>query len=336
MTIENHKLDNGEELKIDTSSHEYQDGLQAGKEMGLRNDDSVFFARNLEYARQTAFKIQYPALKLLNGGLLPIDTSIPEGAEVDSYQIQDSIGKAKIISSFADDVPLVEITGKEVFNKFRSIGFGYVYSYQDTKADQMRGGVGSSILNRKAMVAREGVDQALEELLAFGDTNFGLKGFFNADFVPQTAVSGATWATKIASNPLLIIEDIDKALEAMDTLTKGMERPDTMLVDNVRFKLLERNYELATYEGKTLLNYIETYKGLKVVSMTQLTSKFVGNSNGFVLYKNDRTKLEGVISSRLHAHAPQVKNLVTTNILSARCGGTRVYYPYSVSINYGI
>jgi len=35
-------------------------------------------------------------------------------------------------------------------------------------------------------------------------------------------------------------------------------------------------------------------------------------------------------------HAPQIKNLATKNILEARCGGTRVFFPYSVSYSYGI
>ncbi len=334
MTIETFKLDNGEELKIDTSSHEYQDSLQAGKEIGLRNDDSVFFARNLEYARQTAFKVQYSQLKLLNGGLLPIDTSIPEGAETDSYEIQDSTGEAKIIANFADDINKVEITGKEVINKIKSIGDSYDYSYQDTKADQMRGGVGSSILNRKAMTAREAIDKKLESMLAFGDTAFGVKGFFNADFVPNTAVSGSAWASKTSAQ---ILDDVKKAIDDQVDLTKGMETPDTMIVDYTNFSLImKKELDTTNYSGMTILKYIEANYGLKIVDMAQIKNKFTGNSNAFILYKNDRTKLEGVIPSRLQAHAPQAKNLVTTNILTARCGGTRVYYPYSVSINYGI
>lgn len=335
MTIETLKLDNGEDFKIDTASNEYQSYINSASQIGItKNDESVFFARNLEFARQTAFKVNYSELKLLNGGLLPIDTSIPAGAEVDSYKIEDAVGTAKVVASYADDIGTVEILGKEVFNKIISIADSYVYSRQDARADQMKGGVGSSTLQRKAEAARRSIDQKLESILAFGEPTFNIKGLFNADGVPQNGVAGGGWAPKTSAQ---ILDDVRKAIDAQVDLTKGMEISDTMILDNTSYSLIKlRELDTTNYSGMTILKYIETNYNLKVVDMAQIKNKFVGNTSGFVLYKNDSQKVQGVMPIRLEAHAPQVHNLVTKNILEARCGGTRVYHPLSVSVTYGI
>ena len=85
------------------------------------------------------------------------------------------------------------------------------------------------------------------------------------------------------------------------------------------------------------MKYIEQEYNLTVDWVQQLKNGFVnGTKSGFVLYNNSEEKIEGVLPIRLMPHAPQVKNLATKNILEARCGGTRVIFPYSVSYNYGI
>jgi len=336
MTIEILKLDNGEDFKVDTASNEYQMKLDIANNIGLRNDDSVFFARNLEYARQQVMTVAYPELKLLNGGLLPLDKSIPMGAETDSYRIEDFTGKAKIIADYADDIGTSELLGEEVINKIHTVGHSYIYSVQDLRRDRMVGGLGNSKLQRKANATRLAIDQKLEDMLSFGDDEFQVKGLFNAPLVPQANISGADWAAKAVANPLLILADIDKAKSDMHILTKGMEKPDTMLVDHIAYDILEKTFiTLTAYEGMTLLAHIEKYKGLKVYSMSQMAGRFTAGASAFVLYKNDPMKVQGILSL-IESHAPQVKNLATVNLFDARCGGTRVFRPYSVSVNKGV
>ena len=114
MTIETFKLDNGEEFKIDTSLPEFKAYERAAEQVGIsKKDDSFFFARNLEFIRQQVFKPKYNELKLLNGGLLPINSAIPEGAETDTYDTLDSAGEATIVADFADDIKTVEVFGAQ-------------------------------------------------------------------------------------------------------------------------------------------------------------------------------------------------------------------------------
>lgn len=342
MTIEIFKLDNGEELKIDTTSHEFKAYERAIEHMGVtRKDESFFGARTLEFIRQQVFKPVYAELKLLNGGLVPINTSIPEGAETDTYEIMDSTGEAKVVADFADDIHTSEVSGASVTNSIKSIAEAYIYSVQDLRRDKMLGSIGRSSVENKALAARRAVDQKIEKMLGFGDLAYGIRGMFNAASVPSAAVaangtgSSTLWSTKTAAN---ILADVEDAINDMDDLTGGNEVPNTMLIDHTNYALIKKKaLDVTFYSGKSILKYIEEEYNLKVVPIQQLKNGFVnGTKSGFVLYNNSQDKLEAVLPIRLMPHAPQVKNLATKNILEARCGGARVFYPYSMSYNYGI
>lgn len=340
MTIETFKLDNGEELKIDTSLPEFKAYERAAEQVGIsKRDDSFFFARNLEYIRQQVFRPTYSELKILNSGLLSINSAIPEGAETDSYDILDSVGEAGVIGDFADDIKTVEVMGSQVTNSIKSIATSYIYSVQDLRRDRMLGQVGRSIVENKALAARRSLDQKIENMLAFGDVAYGIRGMFNAVAVPSTAAaatgsgSTTTWSTKTAAN---ILADVEQAIDDMVDLTKGNEIPNTLLVDATNYHLIKKKaLDTTFYSGKSILNYIEEEYNLKVEWVQQLKNSFSGNS-GFVLYNNAQDKLEGVLPIRMMPHSPQVKNLATKNILEARCGGVRVFLPYSMSYTTGI
>ncbi len=342
MPIQKFKLDNGEEIKIDTSSPEFMSYENAAKQVGLvKNDEAFFFARNLEFVRQKIFMPTYAELKLLNGGLLPINSSIPEGAEEDTYDVLDSTGEADIITDFGDDIKTVEVFGNEYTNKIKSLADAYIYSVQDMRKDRMLGNVGRSVITNKALAARKAVDQKIEKMLGFGDSRYGITGMFNNSNVPIDAVaatgtgSSTLWSTKTAAN---ILADVEEAINDMINVSNGNEVPTRMLLDATNYHLIKKKaLDTTNYSGMSILKYIEQEYGLTVDWVQQLKNGFVnGTKSGFVLYSNSEEKLEGVLPIRLMPHAPQIKNLATKNILEARCGGTRVFFPYSVSYSYGI
>lgn len=354
MPIKTIKLKNGEIFKYSEDSSDFKNYLRAGQEIcglndtrqddslySLRQDDALYSARQLEYIRQQIFKPNYSELKFINGGLIPLNTSIPEGADIDSYEAIDGVGEAEVISEFSDDIKTTEVTKETKSGNIRSIATSYFYSVQDLRKDKMIGGIGQSTALKKAEVARETIDKKLDLMLRTGHAPSNIKGLLNADGVPSTAAaatgtgSTTTFATKTASN---ILADFTKALEDMGDLTNGSEIPDTCLIDYKNY-LLIKNKPLDTtmYSGMSVLKYIEQEYQLKIISVPQLKNAFVGNTkSGFVLYKNSPLKLEGVLPIRLLNHPAQVKNLSTRVILEARCGGVRVFYPKSVSITTGI
>lgn len=342
MPIQKLKLDSGEDFRFDSSSESFQAYIQAANHIGIyKQDSSFFFARNLEYIRQKIYEPVYAELKLLNGTLLPMNNSIPEGAETDSYDTQDSTGEADIISSFADDIKTVEVFSGSHTNGIKSIATSYYYSIQDHRKDMMNRKAGQSVVTSKALASRRAIDQKLERLLGFGDVNYNIEGMFNNRNVPVNTVaangsgSSTLWETKSAIN---ILGDVTKAIDDIADTTEDNEKPNTMIISSPQYRLIEKK-ELDTtrYSGRTLLQYIEEVYSIKVVRMQQLKNGFLDNtSSGFVLYNNSQDKLEGVMPIRLVVHKPQHLNLATKTILEARCGGVRVFYPNSMSYNVGI
>jgi len=346
MSIKTYKLDDGEEIKIDTSSPEFISYENAARQVGIvKNDEAFFFARNLEFVRQKIFMPTYAELKLLNGGLLPINTSIPEGAETDTYDVIDSTGEADIITDFADDIKTVEISGNEYTNKIKSLADSYAYSIQDMRRDRMSvlslGSAGRSVITNKALAARRAVDQKIEKMLGFGDLKHGITGMFNNSNVPISAVaangsgSSTLWSSKTSAN---ILGDIESSIDDIGDLTEDNEAPNTMIVSSPAYRIMQKKaLDTTNYSGMSILKYVEKEYELEVIPMQQLKNGFVnGTKSGFVLYNNSEEKLEGVLPIRLMPHAPQIQNLATINILEARCGGTRVFFPKSISYNYGI
>ena len=64
-------------------------------------NESIFFARQLEYVKAQTYDIKYPAMNALN--LFPVDTSAGAGAKTITYRQYDSVGAAKVIANYAQD-----------------------------------------------------------------------------------------------------------------------------------------------------------------------------------------------------------------------------------------
>jgi len=56
-------------------------------------NESIFFARQLEYIKGRTYDIQYPNLSAL--ALFPVDTSAGAGANTITYRQYDTVGMAK-------------------------------------------------------------------------------------------------------------------------------------------------------------------------------------------------------------------------------------------------
>jgi len=68
---------------------------------------------------------------------VPVSNEAGPGAETISYYQYDQVGTAKLISNYADDLPLANVKGKKFSAPVHSMGIGFAYSVQDIRASQM-------------------------------------------------------------------------------------------------------------------------------------------------------------------------------------------------------
>jgi hypothetical protein len=147
--------------------------------------ETALFERQLKYVITKLYEIKYPDLKARL--FIPVDTSVPPGAESFVWRAYDWAGMARIISDMATDLPTVEIVGGEVSQICKTLGVSYKYSVQDILAAAL---TGVQINDEKARAARKANENALEQLAALGNADANLPGFLNNANVDVLTLSG--------------------------------------------------------------------------------------------------------------------------------------------------
>lgn len=343
MTIEKYNIDsriNGKlenfEIKFDTSSQEFQDEVARIKMFcgSHRHDDAFFLNRQLNYAKQRINEPVYADLKLINGGLLPLVADTPLGADSVSYPSMDGVGKAQALSDMGDDIPLTEVKATETIEGFVNFSLGYKYTWQDMNRSNFANG-NFNIISRKALYVRRGLDENANTILGFGYVQNGkqiLKGMYNHPDVQNVAVSGGTWATKSAQQ---IVDDVRDAFDDIYNETNGSATPDTMQVSQAVYRKLEP-LNIST-EVVSPRERLERDLDIRIEPVTQLNNAFTGDSNGFVLYRNDPLFIEAEVPLRLQTLTPILKSDLETLVPSVqRIGSTKLYQPKSIRYYYGI
>ena len=168
---------------------------------GLRLDEgeSVFFARQLEHIIAQEFDIEYAELRAQ--AVIPITMEAGPADQTVTYREYDRVGLAKLISDYSQDLPRVDITGKEVTAKVRTIGAMYGYNYDEVLASAK---TGRDLEGRRAEMAREAILRKENYLLLFGDATSGLSSFLqfaNVSTYTPAAVGVALCCHRCSGGP---------------------------------------------------------------------------------------------------------------------------------------
>jgi len=305
----------------------------------LDANESAFFARQLEAVKAQVYEIEYPGLKATQ--VLPVDTSAGAGAKTIVWRMFDKVGMAKVIASYADDLPRVAIKATEHVAHIRSIGASYEYSTQDIRY-AMRAGV--PLAAQEAMAAREAIEQLIDEIAWFGDAEYNLQGFlYNANISSYVADDGAggttDWARKTAAE---IIADVNNAIKFVKTSTRGVEQPNMVLLPTDQYATIATTP--TGIEGtQTILSFLKAaHPGVtfdEVEKLANVSPAVVGGgdtSNVMVVYRKDPSKLTLDIPMPFTQYPPQPRNLSQVINCEARIAGVLTYKPLSVLVVEGI
>ncbi len=293
-------------------------------------NETAIFARQLEHVYTKTYDVKYPEFKARL--FIPLDSSVPTGAETYTYRQFDEIGMAKLISNYASDLPNVTMLGKEFTGKCKSLGTSYSYSIQDVRRASM---AGLPLETSLARVARRVVEAKIDQLAAFGDENTGLTGFLNALNVPLISPTTGTWASASADQ---IIADLDKLVNSILIVSNGVHVPDTLLMPIAQFLRLN-NLQRSVASDKTVLQwYLENNPFIKNIDQWYLLDVADDDLNGprVVCYKRDPEVLGLVIPQEFEQFPPQAENLAFTVPCHARVGGVKVTYPLAMAYMDGV
>jgi|SRR5579859_1991375 len=298
--------------------------------------ESAFFARQLEDIRGRAY--DYKLIELKARMFLPVDNSVNPGAESVTYSQFTPRSLAKIIASYADDLPRSDSTGLQFTAQIKGIGGSYGYSIQEIRAAQM---AGLPLDQRRANAARRGVEVVIDKIAQSGDSDYKLVGFFNqpsaTTFTVPAGVSGFTdWARK---NPGEILSDMNGVANFIVSNTSEVEKPDTLLVPIKQYtQIATTPMNSANASNVTILDmFLKNQPFVQMVApWYALTGAGAGSTDRMICYKRDPDHLMLVIPQEFEQFPPQQRNLEFVVNCHARCGGVQVPYPLAIAYADGV
>lgn len=297
--------------------------------------ENVFFSRQLEAIRATAFDVQYPQLKGFT--LVPMKTDLHIGAEQYTYRFFDKVGKAVLSSDMSDRGPRIDIKGSEATQRIRSLKDSYGYSLQESRNAQM---AGLDLDGRKAKAARDAIAVAMDDIILLGSassvesaTAAGLQGLFTITgaqtFTPSTGSGGTTLWT--AKTPDEIVQDMLGLVFQIYQNTNMVEVPDTLVLPLAR-KGLVSSTRMGDGSNQTILSHFLEVNGMvKTVEFSQkLNSNAAWTGCRACAYTNSSDKLEALTPVEFEQMAPQFDGYEVITHCHARTGGTVAYFPASI------
>jgi hypothetical protein len=313
--------------------------------INLDVDESVFFLTELEFVKSRSYDIQYGAL--LARRLFPVDSSASPGAETISYDTWDLLGAAKIIHSYSNDIPNLEVSAIRTSRNIYSQAISFGYSIQDIRAAQY---AGKPLNQRKADGCRRQM-LSLENKIAFhgndatkGVPGTDIPGFINnpnvnAVTIPDGASVLTTWVSK---TPDEIIADVCLMASTIRDVTLGIEAPQTLLLPELQYAQIACTPRSPTSDT-TILSFIlasnpwvsEIIPTFELKDAAPVSAGY-DSEDCMILYDRSPEKLTLEIPQDIEFMSPQESALYFTVPVHSRTAGVIIYYPKSISQGNGI
>lgn len=260
-------------------------GTPFGREIaaGTERADSQtlsYAARQLEHVYAKAYEEEFADLRMANGEIVQIDSSVNEGARSFVYYLYSSAGVARFQSGYSTDLPTVHSAGAQVHGNVEVMENAYEYSRQDLRSARM---AGDNLDARLAKAARRAHDELLNKVGCWGREDIGLPGLFNHPNITVTKSpangtgSSRNWADKTND---LILDDIATLIDTVDELTFGKRQVNKVLFSRAVANLLKRR-RIADGAGDgflTLWKFLEGHYG--GVSFEVMNELGANNSDG--------------------------------------------------------
>lgn len=317
-----------------TMNYDAQD-LRAIENTGrLDANESLFFARQLEFIKSKTYDIKRPNLNAL--ALMPVDTSVPEGAETVTYRQYDSVGMAKIIANYANDLPRADVMGKEFTAKIKSIGIAYGYNTQEIRAAIFSG---TPLNSKKAAATALAHAEKVNQLAFYGDAEHGLVGFFNNGNVPEVTLladgagSSKTFASKTTDK---IIRDVNALINKVLVQSKGVHRVNEVWLPIEQYALIATTQN-SVASDTTVLGFLQSvHPGVTFRQVVELTGAGAGGVDRMYALENSEDNYQLTIPMMLRMHAPQQQGLEFVVPCESRFGGIQIERPLAMTFADGL
>lgn len=298
-------------------------------------NETVYFARQLEFVRSRVYDIKRPPLSAQ--ARFPIDQEVPDWAETVTYVMFDAAGIAKIIASYADDLPMVGVSGQEFSSPIRSLGIAYGWSTAEIRAATRSR---LNLRTEKAVMARRGNDIKVNQIAWFGDTVSNLPGFLTNPNIPSYTVpadgtgSSKLWSTK---TPDQKIRDMNGIINQVKSQSLGVHNATELWLPIDQDSDIASTARSSTSDTTIKEFFLKNNPGVTIHTVVELKNvAALSNLNVMVAIENRLENLELVLPMPFGEQPPQANNLSWKVPCESRVGGVIVRYPFAMAIGTGI
>jgi len=305
--------------------------LGAAFSVKLDSGATANLARQLEYIETTAYETKYPGLK--GRSFVPVDTSVPAGAQTVTYRMWDWFGMAKVVANYADDIPMVDALAREYTSRIKTLAAGFQYSIEDIQAGLLSG---ASLDTQRAKVARQVIEAGIDQICALGIPEAGMPGLLNHPNIPMVLPDTGDWLNP-ARTPAQILADLRKLCAAPVIATKQVQAPDTLILPVPVFEFLAGTPVGESLDRTILSVFLTTNPHIKNIDAWYKldTASLTGGARA-IAYLRSNEVLDMVISQDFTQLPPQPVNLAFKVPCMAKMGGVRVRYPLAMAYMDGI
>ena len=303
-------------------------------------DAGLFFARELDHIKTQTYDVLYPEFTALK--MFAVSSDVHIGAQYIEFHTYDKTGTAKIITDYADDLPRADVLGKPTRRPIKLLGTHYGYSSDEMRASRM---AGKSLDIRRAEAAKYAIDYLTNKIAWAGDDENDLHGVLSPNndvpiFTLPTNDAG-TSTRFVDKTPQEQLADISAMVRFVATLTKGVERPDTLALPTDAFLHLfdtPRSDASDLSVGEWILKNVPRLKA--IVEAPELNADsgitpYPGIGCGFLFSRNPR-KFTIEIPMPFYQHPIQQRNLAFVIPCESKVAGAVIYYPMSMLIIPGV
>ena len=297
-------------------------------------NESMFFARQLEAIKAQTYDVKRANLNALQ--LMPVSTDVPEGATTITYRQYDTVGMAKVIANYANDLPRADVTGKEFTSNIRSIGNAFGYNTQEIRSAIF---AGVNLPARKAMAATRAHQEKINALAFTGDADHGLPGLISNTNVPEVTLaadgtgSSKTFASKTADK---IVRDVNSLINKIISQSKGVHRATEVWMPVEQYALIATTQN-STASDTTILQFLQqVHPGVTFRQVVELDGAGASSADRMYAIENSRDNWAIEIPMMMKMYSPQQKGLEFEVPVESRFGGVVIEYPLSMCFSDGV
>ena len=297
-------------------------------------NESMFFARQLEAIKAQTYDVKRANLNALQ--LMPVSTDVPEGATTITYRQYDTVGMAKVIANYANDLPRADVTGKEFTSNIRSIGNAFGYNTQEIRSAIF---AGVNLPARKAMAATRAHQEKINALAFTGDADHGLPGLISNTNVPEVTLladgtgSSKTFASKTADK---IVRDVNALVNKIISQSKGVHRATEVWMPVEQYALIATTQN-STASDTTILQFLQqVHPGVTFRQVVELDGAGASGADRMYAVENSRDNWAIEIPMMMKMYSPQQKGLEFEVPVESRFGGVIIEYPLALAFCDGV